>query len=368
MMNLRSIFRYNDQSFRQVLVRLERGVPSLIYGRFYENATCTGLCVLQMIASCLVLGICIHGKLSLWDLWWPIVNVVRIAMLMFFRLQHILKALGSNDVMDLQFRRLIMMFNWFGLCMAILWIPYAIHIRNHYYIFLGTTLGFLVTQMFSTVPLLGRAYGIYRALEENPNNRAPNDSGIMGQALLNDVDNDVEQFNMQLDDLEFARRLQAEENNRALNSSSQLREEQDRMFQEMERECFETEPLAIEESPKKVDETIVPPVEIPEPEYTREEPECGPEAIKLRMRLPSGEKLNRRFLVTDTVAEVHAYLDSLKMTLSTGERVMTYVLSTQFPREKFDNLNIPLMATTLIEGKVDETGTVVSPMIFVREI
>ena len=65
------------------------------------------------------------------------------------------------------------------------------------------------------------------------------------------------------------------------------------MFEEMERECFETEPLAFEESPKKVDETTVPPVEIPEPEYTREEPECGPEAIKLRMRLPSGEKVNR---------------------------------------------------------------------------
>jgi len=364
-MNSWSSFRIDFRAAERVFRDLEGGVPSLVYGRFEENALCLVSAIMQIMASCFIVATVAREDLTILDIWWFIINCVRVIMVMIFRLQKMVKL--SNDAFDLQFRRLLILYNLLGFAMVGLWIVYVLFIQHEFVLFASTTGGFLAAQFLSSVALLGRAYGCYRHNVLN-NARNENSRGAMGQALLDDaVDNEA---NLQMDDLEFARRLQQEENSRALDNSQNLREEQDQMFAEMERECFLTAPLdVLDNEPDEAASQAEPEIPAsPKCAFTDAEPEPSPDCIQLRMRLPCGKTIKRRFLVTDPVEKAYLFLESLKMVLPSGERVRSYVLATQFPREEFGDLNIPFMATSLVEGKKDDTGTVASPILFVTEI
>ena len=70
------------------------------------------------------------------------------------------------------------------------------------------------------------------------------------------------------------------------------------------------------------------------------EPPAGPDTTKLRLQLPNGSKIDRRFLATSTLQGVRDYL-----TVYFGENdlvIESYSLSTNFPRKSFEDNAISL--------------------------
>ena len=65
------------------------------------------------------------------------------------------------------------------------------------------------------------------------------------------------------------------------------------------------------------------------------EPPKGPDATKLRLQLPNGSKLDRRFLATASLQDVRNFVD---VYLGDNEiPIESYSLSTNFPRKTFED-------------------------------
>jgi FAS-associated factor 2 len=64
------------------------------------------------------------------------------------------------------------------------------------------------------------------------------------------------------------------------------------------------------------------------------EPPAGPDATKLRLQLPSGKKLDRRFAAEATLQEVRDFVDVALV--DNGLDIKTYSLSTNMPRKTYN--------------------------------
>mmetsp|Transcript_1825 Transcript_1825/g.5310 ORF Transcript_1825/g.5310 Transcript_1825/m.5310 type:complete len:101 (+) Transcript_1825:95-397(+) len=89
-------------------------------------------------------------------------------------------------------------------------------------------------------------------------------------------------------------------------------------------------------------EPAVCPREIPE------EPPPGPAALEIAIRLPDGARLQRRFVLSDTVGTISEFL------LSKGVDMSKYQLATVFPRTV---LKEP--SATLTEAKLGNKDTLI---------
>lgn len=70
-------------------------------------------------------------------------------------------------------------------------------------------------------------------------------------------------------------------------------------------------------------------------ESLQAEPPKGPEATKLRLQLPNGSKIDRRFLATSTLQDVRDFVD---VYLGDNEiPIESYSLSTTYPRKTYEN-------------------------------
>mmetsp|Transcript_54211 Transcript_54211/g.69682 ORF Transcript_54211/g.69682 Transcript_54211/m.69682 type:complete len:224 (-) Transcript_54211:56-727(-) len=75
------------------------------------------------------------------------------------------------------------------------------------------------------------------------------------------------------------------------------------------------------------------------------EPVAGPNVTKLRLQLPNGSKLDRRFVSSATLQDVRDYID---VYLGDNEINMEeYSLSTNFPRKTFTDNTLTLVETEL---------------------
>jgi len=71
-------------------------------------------------------------------------------------------------------------------------------------------------------------------------------------------------------------------------------------------------------------------------ERLRAEPPAGADTSKLRLQLPNGSKLDRRFLASATLQEVCDFID---VYLGENEiKIESYSLSTNFPRKNFSDM------------------------------
>ena len=70
-------------------------------------------------------------------------------------------------------------------------------------------------------------------------------------------------------------------------------------------------------------------------ESLQAEPPKGPEATKLRLQLPNGSKIDRRFLATSTLQDVRDFVD---VYLGDNEiPIESYSLSTTYPRRTYED-------------------------------
>jgi FAS-associated factor 2 len=146
---------------------------------------------------------------------------------------------------------------------------------------------------------------------------------------------------------------------RARHEAQQLRMEQDQEFQEAleadrrrEAEAREVElRQQREESEAQAQEELAAAMELSkslERESTlkrkrdglKPEPPAGPDTTRLRLQLPNGSKIDRRFLATQTVEEIRDFID-----VYFGDNdisIETYSLATNYPKRTYDDPSICL--------------------------
>jgi len=139
---------------------------------------------------------------------------------------------------------------------------------------------------------------------------------------------------------ETNRRLR-EEQDRAYKESLALDQEKERKRKEEERKK-EEEKLAIEREEfkkKKKEEQLKQDLERKRNNLPPEPTDDGKSICRVRITLPSGTRLERRFLKADKFSTVYDFVDINFLESSHFEE---YVLETNFPKNRFSNRNITL--------------------------
>jgi FAS-associated factor 2 len=118
-----------------------------------------------------------------------------------------------------------------------------------------------------------------------------------------------------------------------------LQEDMERQRQEEEEQILEAQRLSEMEAKKKEKESkkdLLPP-----------EPEKGTAgSTHLAIRLPSGSRLERRFMKTDTLQTIRDFIES--KVNETGFEADQYTISSAFPRKTFTDSSVTLEEAGLI--------------------
>ncbi len=122
-------------------------------------------------------------------------------------------------------------------------------------------------------------------------------------------------------------------------------------------------PNILESEPRKDDHEIS---SKEEEDLASPEPPENEDTIQIRLRLPNGEILKRKFRTFDNLKKIYEYINKKSFTRDSIEKTH-FILSSNFPRRVYEELDVTIETSGLCDISTKrEDGLMVSPTIYVE--